>query len=59
MSEQTGMNLYNVRVSVIVRLQGAGSPQEAEKTAWKRVENLIRMERLANVSAAQATQVPR
>lgn len=49
------MEIYNVRVSVIVRLQGAHSPQAAENQAWKRIEELVRVEPLACVTAAQAT----
>ena len=51
------MNLYNIRVTIIVRLQGANGPQEAEKQAWQRIERLIASEPLARVTATQLSSV--
>lgn len=53
------MQLYNVGVKVIVRLQGANSPQEAEKMAWALVERLVKPEPLAHVSHALVSSIER
>jgi len=52
------MNIYSVRIFVTFRLQGANSPREAEQLAWKRIEQLIKSEPLAHITAAMADPVP-
>lgn len=52
------MNLYDVKVVVLVRLQGANSPKDAEQQAWNRIAGLIAKEQLANVTQAVAQQTP-
>lgn len=49
------MNLYDVKVVVIVRLQGANSPEAAEQQAWNRIAGLISKDPLASVEQAVAT----
>ena len=50
----TSMNLYDVKVVVMVRLQGANSPEAAEQQAWNRIAGLISKDPLASVEQAVA-----